>query len=125
MNFKLLSSFIDGKGSTILSISLIKIISKIYNNSISNEECLKLIESLKYTNELSNTDDSTIRKIEKFFANNFYKNGSCEKEIDFISNYLINKYNKEMRKENVFYKYLNDYRNGVNKAIESLKEIKE
>lgn len=125
MNFKLLSSFIDGKGSTILSISLIKIISKIYNNSISNEECLKLIESLKYTNELSNTDDSTLRKIKKFFANNFYKNGSCEKEIDFISNYLINKYNKEMRKNNVFYKYLNDYRNGVNKAKESLKEIKE
>ena len=30
-----------------------------------------------------------------------------------------------MRKDNVFYKYLNDYRNGVNKAIESLKEIKE
>ena len=81
MNFKLLSSFIDGKGSTILSISLIKIISKIYNNSISNEECLKLIESLKYTNELSNNDDSTIRKIENFLLIIFTKTVHVKKKL--------------------------------------------
>jgi len=121
-NFKLLSSCFE-KGSTILSIEIIKAISKIYNKSINNEECINLIESLGYTNEFSR-EDSAKRMIEKFFADVFYGNRTS-KQIDYIANYLIHKYNKEMENDEIFFKYLNEYRKTINKAIISLKEFKD
>ena len=62
--------------------------------------------------------------IEKFFADVFYGNRTS-KQIDYIANYLIHKYNKEMENDEIFFKYLNEYRKTINKAIISLKEFKD
>jgi len=127
-NFKLLASSMgqtaDVKGTTMLSTSVIKIISKIYNHPITTRECLDYIESKEYTNEL-NGEDTSKRKIEKTFASIFYKNGPAAKEVDYLSDCLIRKYNKEIENDRKFFGYLNSYKDGINEAIESLKKIKD
>lgn len=127
-NFKLLASSLGNspncKGTTMLSTAIIKIISKLYNHPISLNECLELIESQKYTNEL-NGKDTTIRKIEKAFASIFYKNGPAAKEVEFISEYLISDYNKELTVDRLFFMFINKYREGINIAIECLKKIED
>lgn len=99
----LLRDNMNVKGVAMLSTAIIKIISKLYNHSISTNECLKLSESKNYTNELNNNPYISRRKIEKFFAFYFYKNGPIAKEDDYLANYLINKYNDEIRSDNIFY----------------------
>lgn len=127
-NFKLLASSLGNspniKGTTMLSTSIIKIISKIYNHPITTRECLEYIESKKYTNELER-NDTTTRKIEKTFASIFYTNGPAAKEVDYLANCLIEDYNKEIEIDRLFYSYLNSYKIGINEAIDSLKEIKD
>lgn len=127
-NFKLLASSLgnnaDVKGTTMLSTSIIKIISNIYNYPITTEKCLEYIESKKYTNELTGTD-TNLRKFEKTMASFFYANGPAAKEVNNIAESLIYEYNKKIDIDNFFYNYLNNYRKGINKAIESLKEIKD
>ena len=126
VNFKLLASSLgtdaDVKGTTMLSNSVIKIISNIYNHKISTDESLQIIKNTGYTNEIE-SEDSFIRKIEKGFASIIYFNGPAAKEVDYIANYLINKYNKEIDNDLIFYKFLNDYRIAINNAIDSLNEI--
>ena len=126
VNFKLLAASLgtnaDVKGTTMLSNSVIKIISNIYNHKISTDESLQIIKSTGYTNEIE-SEDSIIRKIEKGFASIIYFNGPAAKEVDYIANYLINKYNREIDNDLIFYKFLNDYRIAINNAIDSLNEI--
>ena len=124
-NFKLLASSmgdsISSKGTTMLSTSIIKIISNIYNHPITTRECLEFIESKKYTNELIASDTSK-RKMEKMLASIFYS-GPAAKEVDYLSNCLIEEYNKEIDIDRIFYENLNKIRQGINEAIESLKKI--
>ena len=126
VNFKLLASSLgtdaDVKGTTMLSNSVIKIISNIYNHKISTDESLEIIKYTGYTNEIE-SEDSFIRKIEKGFASIIYFNGPAAKEVDYIANYLINKYNREIDNDLIFYKFLNDYRIAINNAIDSFNEI--
>ena len=125
-NFKLLAASLGKnasvKGTTMLSNSVIKIISNIYNHKITTDESLDIIKNTGYTNEIE-SEDSIIRKIEKGFASLFYFNGPAASEVDYIANYLINKYNKEIDIDQIFYKFLNDYRIAINNAINSLNEI--
>ena len=126
VNFKLLAASLgtnaDVKGTTMLSNSVIKIISNIYNHKISTDESLEIIKYTGYTNEIE-SEDSFIRKIEKGFASIIYFNGPAAKEVDYIANYLINKYNREIDNDLIFYKFLNDYRIAINNAIDSFNEI--
>ncbi len=127
-NFKLLASSLgktsDVKGTTMLSTSVIKIISKIYNHPITTEECLDYIQSKGYTNEFIE-EDTSMRKFEKQWAFWFYENGPAAKEVDYLSSCLIKDYNKEIENDRKFFGFLNSYKNGINEAIESLKKIKD
>ena len=124
-NFKLLAATL-GKDisveTTMLSNSVIKIISNIYNHKITVEQSLDIIKSYGYTNEIE-SQDNFIRKIEKGFASFFYFNGPSSKQVDYIANKLIDKYNKEIDNDLNFYKFLNDYRIEINNAIDSLNKI--
>lgn len=127
-NHKLLASSlgtsINVKGTTMLSTSIIKIISKLYNHPITTGECLEFIVSKKYTNELV-ANDTGIRRFEKLFSSLFYSNGPAAKEVDYLSNCLIDQYNKEIDIDRIFFKFINNYRKGINEAIDSLKQIKD
>ena len=124
-NFKLLAATL-GKDisveTTMLSNSVIKIISNIYNHKITVDQSLDIIKSYGYTNEIE-SQDNFIRKIEKGFASFFYFNGPSSKQVDYIANKLIDKYNKEIDNDLNFYKFLNDYRIEINNAIDSLNKI--
>lgn len=125
-NFKLLASSMGNspniKGTTMLSTAIIKIISKIYNHPIKTAECLDLIESKKYTNELKG-NDTYRRKFEKTIASVFYKNGPAACEVEYLSEHIIKEYNNELKLDRIFYEFLNEYKNGINSAIECLNEI--
>ena len=126
-NFKLLAASLGKdasvKGTTMLSNSVIKIISNIYNKKITTDESLEIIKLNGYTNEIERNEDNIRRKIEKVFASLFYFNGPASKEVDYIANYLIEKYNKEIDDDRNYYKLLNDYRIAINNAIDSLNNI--
>ena len=126
-NFKLLAASLGKdasvKGTTMLSVSVIKIISNIYNQRKTTDECLNIIESKGYTNEFKNSEDKKFRQIEKGFASVFYFNGPASKEVDYIANYLIETYSSEIDKDRNFYRFLNDYRIAINNAIDSLRNI--
>ena len=126
-NFKLLASCIGRsiwvKGSTCLSTSVIKIISKIYNHPITTKECLDYIKSKGYTNELKDPDSYT-RKFGKI-VDFIYVNGPAAKEVNYIAECLISEYNAELDNDRKFYEYLNSYNEAINYAIDCLKEIKD
>ena len=126
-NFKILASSMgqsyDVK-TTMISTSVIKIISKIYNHPITTDECLDYIQSKGYTNELI-AEDTRPRKFEKCFASMFYKNGPAAKQINYLAECLIEDYNKEIDIDRKYFGYLNNYKNGINEAIENLKKIKD
>ena len=125
-NFKLLAASLGTnasvKGTTMLSNSVIKIISNIYNKKITTDESLEIIKLNGYNNEFE-SEDSLRRKIEKGFASIFYFNGPASKEVDYIANYLIDKYSREIDSDLNFYKFLNDFRIAINNAIDSLNNI--
>jgi len=124
-NFKLLSSTVGNSTNaktTMITVSVIKIISNIYNHKITTEECLEIINKNGYTNELADEDTSK-RKVEKGFACVFYFKGPASKEVNWISEYLINLYNKDIDDDTNYYLFLNNFRKAVNEAIESLKNI--
>ena len=125
-NFKLLAASLGTnasvKGTTMLSNSVIKIISNIYNKKITTDESLEIIKLNGYNNEFE-SEDSLRRKIEKGFASIFYFNGPASKEVDYIAYYLIDKYSREIDSDLNFYKLLNDYRIAINNAIDSLNNI--
>ena len=125
-NFKLLAASLGTnasvKGTTMLSIFVIKIISNIYNKKITTDESLEIIKLNGYTNEFE-SQDNLKRKIEKYFASKFYFNGPASKEVDYIANYLIDNYNIEIDSDINFYKFLNDFRIAINNAIDSLNNI--
>ena len=124
-NFKLLAATLgkspNVKGTTMLATSVIKIISNIYNHKITTEECLKIITNKGYTNELAN-EDTWGRWFEKLFAVAYF-NGPASKEVNYLADYLIGKYSEEIDNEEIYYKFLNDLREAINKAIDSLKEV--
>ena len=106
----------------MLSTSVIKIISNIYNHKITTKDCLNIITNCGYTNEMVSNDDFK-RTIEKGFASVFYFNGPASKEVDFIAEYLIEKFNGDIDDDKNFYKFLNDLRITINNAIDSLLNI--
>ena len=110
------------KGTTSLSTAVIKIISKIYNHPISTQECVDFIEDKKYTNEFKNSDTNE-RIIEKTLAYIFYVNGPAAKQVDYLSECLIKKYNQELNNDRKYYDYLNSFNKAINIAIDNLKEI--
>lgn len=124
-NFKLLAATLgkspNVKGTTMLATSVIKIISNIYNHKITSDECLKIITDKGYTNELTN-EDTWGRWFEKLFAVAYF-NGPASKEVNFLADYLIGKYSEEIDNEEIYYKFLNDLKDEINKAIDSLKEV--
>lgn len=118
-----LGTNINVKGTTMLSTAVIKIISKIYNINISKEECLTFIEENGYTNEI-NAEDNFKRKIQKFFSSIFYKYGPAAKEITFLGEKLIEKYNNILINNKVkLYQYINQMKESINNAIDSLLKI--
>ena len=125
-NFKLLAASLgtgpNVKGTTMLSSSVIKIISSIYNHKITSEACQRFIEGKGYTNELI-SHDSFSRNIEKMLASVFYFNGPASKEVNEISEHLIEIYSNEMNDDKIFYKFINDLRKSINQAIDSLQNI--
>ena len=127
-NFKILASSMgqsyDVKGTTMISTSVIKIISKIYNHPITTDDCLDYIKSKGYTNELIE-EDTTSRKFQKCIASMFYINGPAAKQINYLAECLIDDYNKEIDIDRKYFGYLNSYKNGINEAIENLKKIKD
>jgi len=126
-NFKLLAASLGTdakvKGTTMLSVSVIRIISNIYNHPITVDECLENIEDIGYTNEFRNSEDKIFRILEKNIASVFYFNGPASKEVDYIANYFIGKYNSEIDIDRNFYRFLNNYRIAINNAIDSLRNI--
>ena len=124
-NFKLLAVTLgkspNVKGTTMLAASVIKIISNIYNHKITTEECLKIINNKGYTNELVN-EDTRGRWFEKLFAVAYF-NSPASKEVNYLADYLIGKYSEAIDNEEIYYKFLNDLREAINKAIDSLKEV--
>lgn len=127
VNFKILASTLENspsvKGTTNLSTSVIKIISKIYNHIMTTKKCLEYIQNHGYTDEY-HQNDTLGKVIEKFFACIFYSNGPAAKEVASLASSLIEEYNLELNDERKFYGYLNCYNNSINYAIDSLKEIK-
>ena len=53
-------------------------------------------------------------------ASVFYFNGPASKEVNEISDHLIEIYSNEMNDDKIFYKFINDLRKSINQAIESL-----
>ena len=125
-NFKLLAASLgtgpNVKGTTMLSSSVIKIISSISNHKITSEACQRFIEGKGYTNELI-SHDSFSRNFEKLLASVFYFNGPASKEVNEISDHLIEIYSNEMNDDKIFYKFINDLRKSINQAIDSLQNI--
>lgn len=124
-NFKILASSLENSPFvkiTVISNVVIRVISKIYNHSITKEQVRKFIKDSGYTDEFKHSD-SGIRFIEKTLACLFYKNGPAAKQIDYLSEKLIENYNKELDNDDKFYEYLNTYRKAINYAIDCLNEI--
>ena len=116
-NFKSLSLSLENnndKVEKLLFISLIKIISKIYNKSINADDCIILFEKLE--KDFNNTN--IVGKLFKYiFSDN-------SKKIEYISNSLIKSYNDELEKNKISYNnYLKSYEMGINKAIQSFNEL--
>lgn len=128
-NFKLLASSLDNsiniEGTTMLSVAVIKIISNLYNIPINTDECIKIITNNKYTDQTAQDyKDTKIRKIEKTFAL-LYTYGVAGKEVDYLAKKLIGQYNSEIEENTKFYELINNYKNAINKAIDSLLNIKD
>ena len=125
-NFKLLAASLgtghDVKGTTMLSTSVIKIISNIYNSKITTEGCQKIITNCGYTDEMKGNDDFK-RTIEKGLASILYFNGPASKEVNYIADYLIEILNRNIDDDRNFYRFLNNLRIAINSAIDSLKNI--
>ena len=125
-NFKILASTLENspsvKGTTNLSTAMIKVISKIYDHPIITKECLDYIAKRGFTDEYHQTD--TIgRTIGKFIDSIFYVNGPAAKEVEDLACSLIKDYNKELDDDKKFYGFLNNYKNSINYAIDSLEKI--
>ena len=127
-NFKILASTLENspfsKDSVNLATPVVKIISKIYNHSITTKECLDFIRSEGFTVDHNQTE-SVGRIIEKIFDCIFYVNGPSAKEVESLACRLIEKYNLELDNDKNFYGILNEYNKSINYAIDSLKEIKD
>lgn len=110
------------KGSTNISTDLIKLLSKLYMDEKSTQQCREMIEHFGYTNEYSNSDTAW-RFIEKCFAWIFYKS-PAEKEVKWIGNECINQFEKKfLEDENNQLKYIRQLIQNMNKAINDLNTI--
>ena len=123
IKFKCIVSFIKdspyNKYKSLL-IGIIKIISNIYKNPITTEQCIKYIEKHGFQ---SNNNDNTFKAIQKGINRIF--NGSISKQIDVLAENLIEEYNRGLNDDKKFYEYLNIYNDSINYAIECLKVIKD
>ena len=124
-NFSLLSSSLgkgpNVKGTTMLSCAVIKIISKIYDKDITDNECLMIINMNGYKNEIENTEEIKTNCFLSFFNPN-----PAAKEIYILGKKQIKLYNKTLHNnKEKLYKYINKICQSINEAIDNLDKIKD
>ena len=127
LNFKILASTLENSPSVKsvnLSTAVIKVISKIYDNPITTEECLKFIKSHGFTDNYHDTDTFG-RTLEKLFESIFYPNGPAAREVESLACSLIEEYNLKLKEDRKFYGFLNMYNRSINFAIDSLQNIQD
>ena len=127
LNFKILASTLENSPSVKsvnLSTAVIKVISKIYDNPITTEECLKFIKSHGFTDNYHDTDKFG-RTLEKLFECIFYPNGPAAREVESLACSLIEEYNLKLKEDRKFYGFLNMYNRSINFAIDSLQNIQD
>ena len=124
-NFSLLSSSLgkgpNVKGTTMLSCAVIKIISKIYDKDITDDECLRIIEQNEYKNEIEDKEEIKTNSFLSFFNPN-----PAAKEIYILGKKQIKLYNKTLHNnKEKLYKYINKICQSINEAIDNLDKIKD
>jgi len=124
-NFSLLASSLgEGdkvKGRTMLSCALIKIISKIYDKNITDDECLIIIEQNGYNNEIEDTEEKKTNSFLSFFIPN-----TAAKEINYLGKKLIKLNNDKLQNnKKQLYNYINKICQSINEAINNLDKIKD
>ena len=127
LNFKILASTLENSPSVKsvnLSIAVIKVISKIYDNPITTDECLRYIKSHGFTDNYHDTDKFG-RTLEKLFESIFYPNGPAAREVESLACSLIEEYNLKLKEDRKFYGFLNMYNRSINLAIDSLQYIQD
>ena len=125
LNFKILASTLENSPSVKsvnLSTAVIKVISKIYDNPITTDECLRYIKSHGFTDNYHDTDTFG-RTLEKLFESIFYPNGPAAREVESLACSLIEEYNLKLKEDRKFYGFLNMYNRSINFAIDSLQNI--
>ena len=125
LNFKILASTLENSPSVKsvnLSTAAIKVISKIYDNPITTDECLRYIKSHGFTDNYHDTDTFG-RTLEKLFESIFYPNGPAAREVESLACSLIEEYNLKLKEDRKFYGFLNMYNRSINFAIDSLQSI--
>ena len=125
LNFKILASTLENSPSVKsvnLSTAVIKVISKIYDNPITTDECLRYIKSHGFTDNYHDTDKFG-RTLEKLFESIFYPNGPAAREVESLACSLIEEYNLKLKEDRKFYGFLNMYNRSINFAIDSLQNI--
>ena len=127
LNFKILASTLENSPSVKsvnLSTAVIKVISKIYDNPITTDECLRYIKSHGFTDNYHDTDKFG-RTLEKLFESIFYPNGPAAREVESLACSLIEEYNLKLKEDRKFYGFLNMYNRSINLAIDSLQYIQD
>lgn len=127
LNFKILASTLENSPSVKsvnLSTAAIKVISKIYDNPITTDECLRYIKSHGFTDNYHDTDTFG-RTFEKLFESIFYPNGPAAREVESLACSLIEEYNLKLKEDRKFYGFLNMYNRSINFAIDSLQNIQD
>ena len=127
LNFKILASTLENSPSVKsvnLSTAAIKVISKIYDNPITTDECLRYIKSHGFTDNYHDTDTFG-RTLEKLFESIFYPNGPAAREVESLACSLIEEYNLKLKEDKKFYSFLNMYNRSINFAIDSLQNIQD
>ena len=127
LNFKILASTLENSPSVKsvnLSTAVIKVISKIYDNPITTDECLRYIKSHGFTDDYHDTDKFG-RTLEKLFESIFYPNGPAAREVESLACSLIEEYNLKLKEDRKFYSFLNMYNRSINLAIDSLQYIQD
>ena len=110
------------KGSTNLSMALIKEISNIYgiDKTFTIDECRDKIKEEGYTDEYQKNPNN--RFFEKLFASLFY-NSPADKEIKTLGSNLKYEYGKKFNNEDYCIRYINKLRKAINESIEELKNV--
>ena len=111
------------KGSTFLTTSLLRIISKIFcEKSLSLEECKDIVVKMGF--DLDEKISKAKKKYKHWFKDFFGYQTPAEEQISYIAYEYIKKYSEELYNsdENCL-KYINNLRKSLNEAINGLHKI--